>query len=575
MALVRVPMSRSVEAGFLKTAIACGPVFPTWILLYGWSLWRIPVPGVNEPHYLSKSRHFWMPEWCPGDFFLESSNTHLVFYSTFGWLTTLCTLPAAAIIGRGIGLLIVAWGWQQLSTAVTGRKWCGLLAVPLLLMLQSLGNFSGEWLIGGIEAKVPAYGFLFWSLGQFLTGRFYASAVLAGLSVSLHPLVGLWGAIAALLAVLANEFRARTTLRAHPQMSQQTSLPGAIPQPAADNVIQTAVTQTAPAPLRTPSPVTLLRMFILFVLTALPGMVPAWQVVQASDLKMELVANQLQVADRLAHHLDPMRFPKEAYRYWGMMIVLWLMLQARLPRTPENRWWRDFVLATILIALAGIVIGLGPRPIAQMPGYAWRLKLLKFYFFRLGDQMVPVALCLAATQFGLAWKEQVTSRAARPAALLISLTAIVLGALFIPFPDAHPSRMNPAKMQDWKTACRWIRTHSKPSDLMYVADTGWAAKWFAQRPEYVSFKDMPQDAASIIEWNHRLWNIARWRRAAMADSQVTPEELIDLRTQTGIRYFVCSRFGPLLSEPVYANSTFRVYDLSEPSSAKAADVPTP
>jgi len=543
----------------MKTVLTGSPVFPIWVLLSGWSLWRIPVPGINEPHYLSKSRHFWRPDWCAGDFFLESADAHLVFYSTFGWLTTLWTLPVAAMIGRGIGLLIVAWGWQQLSTAVTGRKWCGLLALPLLLMLQSLGNFSGEWLIGGIEAKVPAYGFLFWSLGQFLRGRFYGCAVLAGLSVSLHPLVGLWGVIAALLAIFANEFRARIASWRSPQMSPQVSRPLVRTQSSEINVIQTAA-----APFRAPAPGTLLKMTALFVLTALPGMIPAWQAVRASDPKVQLMANQLQVADRLAHHLDPMRFPKDAYRYWGMMIVLWLVLQARLPRTPENRWWRDFVLATILIALAGIVIGLGPRPIAQMPGYAWRLKLLKFYFFRLGDLMVPVALSLTATQLGLAWKEKGTNLWTRPATLLVSQIVIVWGAVCIPFPDARPSRMSPAKLQDWKSACRWIQAHSQTSDLVYVADTGWAAKWFAQRPEYVNFKDMPQDAASIIEWNHRLWNIARWRKAAMADEQVTSEELRELRMQTGIRYFICSRFGPILSNPVYVNDTFRVYALPEP-----------
>ena len=48
--------------------------------LIGYSALRVPVPGINEPHYLTKSRHDWQPEWCAGDFFLESPNAHDVFY---------------------------------------------------------------------------------------------------------------------------------------------------------------------------------------------------------------------------------------------------------------------------------------------------------------------------------------------------------------------------------------------------------------------------------------------------------------------------------------------------------------
>jgi len=528
-------MNRLAEQAASRAGRSVVPTLLIWLAFVGWSLARVPVPGVNEPHYLSKSRHFWNPEWCRGDFFLDSSNPHWVFYCTFGRLAELCTLPTAAVAGRTLGLLLVACGWQRLCEGITGRRWIGLLSVPLLLMLQSLGNFSGEWLIGGIEAKVPAYGCLFWGLGDFLQRRYLRGASACGLAISLHPLVGIWRLAAlglSLLPTLWQGFRRRL-------------------QPSSEEA----------ASLDLPGLGTWALMGGLCLLLALPGLIPALAVVGAENARLELFANQLQVADRLAHHLDPMRFSKESYRYWGMMIVLWLLLAAPMPRTAQRRWWKTYVWCTIAIALIGIAVGWGPRPVDQMASYAWRLKLLKFYFFRLGDLFVPMALALCVTERGLDLLLAPFATPQMKRVCLGGLFAIILGSLLIPFPDANPSRMNARQQADWQQVCQWIQSHSSPDDLVYATDTGWAIKWFAQRPEYVSFKDMPQDAASIVEWNRRLWVMANWRAAAMQDGEATSVELQSLRKETGIHFMICGRFGPVVAEPVFSNGTFRVYEL--------------
>ena len=58
-----------------------------------------PVPDVNEPYYLGKAIHFWNPDWLHGDFFMDSPDTHKVFYFTFGWLSL--WLPPAALAWTG------------------------------------------------------------------------------------------------------------------------------------------------------------------------------------------------------------------------------------------------------------------------------------------------------------------------------------------------------------------------------------------------------------------------------------------------------------------------------------------
>ena len=45
------------------------------------------MPDVNEPYYLGKAIHFWNPNWAAGDFFLNTKDTHIVFYVSVGWLS--------------------------------------------------------------------------------------------------------------------------------------------------------------------------------------------------------------------------------------------------------------------------------------------------------------------------------------------------------------------------------------------------------------------------------------------------------------------------------------------------------
>ena len=73
--------ARDAHAGerraWLAAVVAVACLFGT----YGFV--RSPVPGVNEPHYLSKARHVWDPQWCGRDLFLNSANAHAVFLWVF------------------------------------------------------------------------------------------------------------------------------------------------------------------------------------------------------------------------------------------------------------------------------------------------------------------------------------------------------------------------------------------------------------------------------------------------------------------------------------------------------------
>ena len=103
---------------------------------------RYPVPVPNEPHYLAKAKHYWEPSWCAGDIFLSSSNAHLVFYQTFGLLTRVFSLDTTAVIGRLIGLLVLAAGWTAMAQAVVPGRWPALWAAWIFMGLSAVGQLE-------------------------------------------------------------------------------------------------------------------------------------------------------------------------------------------------------------------------------------------------------------------------------------------------------------------------------------------------------------------------------------------------------------------------------------------------
>ncbi|TWT55245.1 hypothetical protein KOR42_28720 [Thalassoglobus neptunius] len=491
------------------------------------SFLRVPIPGVNEPHYLSKAKHFWQPEWCAGDFFLDSSNPHLVFYWVFGWLSQLLTLEQAAIVVRVVGYLPLAVGWTLLGKRVTGSGIASVLSLGVFLTFHSLGNWSGEWLVGGMESKVIAYGFLFGAMASAMSLRIVASALLAGLAISFHPVVGVWGTLSAAAATLC-----WVVLFGRSQIRN--------------------------------SPIPVSRWFlaaIVFVVAALPGLWSAASIVLQTDPNDSLMATHLQVAHRLAHHLDPMTFPKSSHRYFTMLVLAWAVFIVLQPTRDEAiRWWRFIGFWALAFALIGVAIAWGPRPVKSMPGYEWRIALLKFYPFRLADILIPVSISFSIAELvRRETSDRFRSNVWANALCVCIASVLVSVAVWMPGSDRNPSGMSAEVRANWIDVARWIDEHTPEDSLVYSLENQWAVKWFANRPEYVNYKDCPQDAESLLEWNRRLWMIANWKKAATKDMLITADELQDLHDRTGIDEIIFGKYWKVDVDANYRNKSFRVY----------------
>ena len=156
-----------------------------------------PVPEVNEPYYLGKAIHYWNPQWASGDWFLQTPDTHIVFYFSVGWLSRLLSATALAWTLRVITWALLAWSWQRLSGAVVPRPWGSVLTATLFVFLLQHFNMAGEWVVGGVEGKGFSFALVFFALAAMVDGYWNRMWLLLGLAVAFHPLVGGWAALAA------------------------------------------------------------------------------------------------------------------------------------------------------------------------------------------------------------------------------------------------------------------------------------------------------------------------------------------------------------------------------------------
>ena len=518
-----------------------------------------PIPGVNEPHYLTKARAFNDPTWCSRDFFLTSSNAHFCFFWLVGTMTRILSLDSIAVIGRVTSSLLLATGWTMLGRSLGLHAAFRIGAAGLFASLSLLGSFSGEWLLGGFESKVPAWGFSLmavslWISGQLKTcpGWMTAAGVAGGIACTLHPVVGGWVSACMCMASSWNFLTTRLF------RSQQSTL-------------------LQPSPFK--AVIGLTCFSATTIVLSLPGLIPALRLVldTSTPQKDRQLAAFFQVFWRLKHHLDPTELPAQQWLYalfvGGGLIVCWRWLKntekssvtdlaiVNPPRVlPAYNHLITFFFMSFLVALAGVVIGWHTTAAQKMNGWEWRAALLKFYPFRCFDALLPISLALVLG--GLAQTRTVSTIAkmGRP-----RVAVIVACFLSLPLLQAwHTRESVPAgytadQFSGWHEACEWIRNNTPREALFLTPRESFAFKWFAERAEFVCYKDCPQDAPGILTWNKRLWMLHDWTLQSSSDLRYDNRDLETLRKQTDCDYILTRILGPFEAEPLWQGREWRIY----------------
>jgi len=478
-------------------------------------------PDVNEAHYLAKAKHYWDPSWCPNDFFLVSADAHTVFYWVFGWLTRLLPLAAVAWVGRVVTWLLLAWSWRRLSVAVVPGRMVALLTAGLLAGLVRWGHMAGEWIVGGIEAKSFAYVLVFLGLEAVTRGRWRAVWLLLGAATSFHVLVGGWSVVAALVAW----FVARAE-----RPGWRATFP----------------------------------WLIVGGLLALPGLVPALALTWGTDAATVREANQIYVFERLHHHLVFHRLGTVYIVRFAVLVGAWFVLLRFSNVTDASRRLQAFVLGAVLISAGGVLVDqvavwlgvagqwFGLENLYNRPLIA---AILRYYWFRLADVMVPVGVVFAAVlllqhrmrfrpgsgQYWLAGAILLVVLLAGEAALQRSRDARPRAVAQPMSGHATTQRQLDQRYLAWRATCFWIKTHTPPDALFLTPRHQQTFKWYAERSEVVVWKDVPQDAGGLLEWRRRIREI--YPREVEESGLVAHGDagLLELSRSYGCQYIVIDR----------------------------------
>ncbi len=531
------------------------------------------VPGVNEPHYWTKSEHFWDPSFGAGDLFLESGNAHWLFYATFGALTRAFSLPVAVWVARFLlwGLLALGWTWMARSLLVSSAAEESSVDrfstpsgrfLPLVATLcgagwlagMHWGHWAGEWVVGGAEAKVAAYACIFGALGCFFRGQRWLAWPLLGLGSAMHIVTGVWvGLCCAVVSYVLSE--------PGPKRVQRW-----IAQHAAPGLVALAL--------------------------ACVGVIPALAMDWGVPSEIVGKAAVIQVYGRLGHHLAPSLFAEFRWQSFGMLLAIgclvhWFALRDSTRRWPLGLRW-VFLNAWIAlgIALVGTLIDFGLSPIDR----TLAAKILKVYWFRWNDVAWPlgVAASVAAMAYGcLGSRSNRSLQCWIGAGWLVGVGGLLIASRFvensqawIPFgdrarflskwddPEGHRQQYD-----DWLAVCAWISENTDPGGMWITPRNQQSFKWHARRGELASTKDMPQNSKAIVEWAARLEDAYQLNEEKIQVPWTT-ERLWELHQKYGFRYVLLDQRVPgqgppllpiLYPPPGSDNLTFSVYEF--PASA--------
>ena len=503
-------------------------------------------PMVNEAHYLVKAKNFWQPDWCKNDLFASSSKAHTTFYVLFGWPTKFVSLATTAWIGRFAGWTIIAIGLNRLTRALIDLPLAPIAVACLWISGIEYGNLAGEWVIGGIEAKVPAYGFVLLAMSYMLERRWNRVWIWLGVASAFHVLTGGWSVVAAMIAWFFSE---RPRLDAYPLVTPGLFLGGAI---------------------------------------AMAGLIPALALTIGVGSEDSAAAARIYTYFRLRHHLLPADFDRSWYVRHCILLALTFVALHYTKEGRQSEVWsllNTFSFGAIGIACVGLLVGLLPSVMPELAA-----KLLRYYWFRLSDAIVPLWFAMLV----LRWFELPTLAKERslsvwmmyPATWFILLSVMLVGVstwdrLRVPVPpsasnqllgwDPHAdSEEQKAVYRDWVAVCRWVKGTTSDDAVLLTPRHQQTFKWYAERAEVVNWKDVPQDAASLKLWYKRFGEVYPSRLGTIRVTISYPA-LIELRTKYDADYVIVDRrvVGPQLAllriypEHDNENEHFAVYELPQ------------
>jgi len=479
MALTLAKNPLSLHPTLRKTLLPLGLelLLITTIISFRW-LFDDNMGMVNEVDVLPFARQHASPNWLSQDWYLnQPAGYRLPFIAMFGTMAALVGFLATSVIGRLFCYVWVASGWLALRRVLHLRLVLFLLSLILFLYLDQYiaahittgeyaeqGAAAHEWLVGALEPKAIAYGFVLWAIALLLSGRYLWTALMLGCATSLHTLVGGWAFLVTLGWLLWKR----------------------------------------QLPLR---PLVLNGWFLLlYGIASVFSIQPILQQLTEPAPASPIAASFAYVFLRSPHHLNPLSWNAD---WWVKPLVCLVILMSSLvalrrtqsttTRTEQAVEFAQFALLSLL----PFGLGLAIAPFDQQG------QFLQYYPFRLGDVLLPMtAYLLLACALQQCCQTAFSQRVLRSVCLLVMAILLSLQVNmfskdvdeFLNFPGEDH-----AVDVELENLCNWVKVNTEKQAIVISPPAEMPSfNWLCERATIAKYKFIPPTQASVAQWLERL-----------------------------------------------------------------------
>jgi hypothetical protein len=129
---------------------------------------------------------------------------------------------------------------------------------------------------------------------------------------------------------------------------------------------------------------------------------------------------------------------------------------------------------------------------------------------------------------------------------------------------------------EWQDMCQWIKENTPKTAKFWIPRDGHTFKWYAQRSDVGTWKNIPQDAESIVQWRRAMNELFKYKDAEGKNAEdrllttllnsKTEAEIADLQQKYGFEYILCAQSYEMPThstlQKVYENDVYCLYHIT-------------
>jgi len=481
----------------------------------------------NEMDVIPYGRSLYNSNWLSNDWYLNLKIPYRFLFSypigffsdSFGFIKTI-------YIGRVISYIFIAISLNNLiNTVNTSKSFIYyLLSVTIFFYFFRSGMGAGEWMVGGLDTKVFAYGFTLLSIAYFIKNDIKRWLLFSGLTISFHMLIGFYSLISFIPLILINRKYNRNSIKQ------------------------------------------LIKLSPILIISGLVGFYGIFiQLINIAD-NISNLGWDIYVNIRIPHHSIPSYFPRRIWLYITSFSLINILILIKT-KIIKPRLLSTYALSTVGISFIGLAIFLVNES----------SSLLRYYFFRFSDIMLPLLTIISITYFVI---EKANTYSIKAKSTIYYSTLLVTSIFYMlsMYKCYSDIRINSDTELYDLDMISWVKNNTDSRDGFIANPNSNMFYVNYERSIFVSWKHSPQNNNDIIEWYNRLklLNIGNdfttINEVTANYIDITETQVLSIQeTYTNLRYVLVPKTKYLYFPVRHKSSTNTLYEITNSSKIDGDD----